>query len=233
MDQQQGGSPQLFYIPNQYYTKYSQMGGWLLVFMVFFFMGLIFTCYSYISGFFLLILAIMQISDDSWMIMLDQYASIIIALMYFIPKTIAYINIMKKKPRFISLLIFSESIRIVSVIITLVLIFYFLEPVYNSIIIMIAAPPILFNITAIFYLTWSIRVRTYMGSDDYITKVLLMRLLRVKAPKPEAPYKAVHNTNPIYQSLLAPCQQAPMPPNQPQAPMPLDQSQPPPAPPSS
>ena len=223
MDQYQNRNPEPFYVPNPYFAKYSQMGGWLLVFVIIFLFGLIPSCFTLIGDLSQLFFSFLLTNDYSGFDLLSQLFSLFISLLYLAPKTIAYINIMRKKGIFITILISYELVRILCVSF-LVFLFYDHETIYSVIIVIITAPSILYNIIAIFYLTWSVRVRTYMGSDEYITKDPLMRLIRVKAPKPEAPYKAVHNSNPVFQSLLAPCQQTPMP---------QDQSQVPPAPPTS
>jgi len=225
MNQYQTTSPDYSMVPNPLYAKYVQMGGALLFFVIWFWLGLGLVVLSTVG------ILIAWLSQNSMMKVIEGslYPGTfllvfvtITSIIYMIIKFIAYSRINSRKGTFITLLIVCEALNICSnIIVAIVSIILGSGFSYNVPRQTIISTVI--NCLIITYFVLSVRVRTYLGSDKYITDVFFAKLFKLKPPIPVEPYLVSYHPNPYQQGQTVPCQQ--------QAPYSSNQLQTPPTPP--
>ena len=209
MNQYQPESPGYSRVPNPLYAKYVQMGGALLFFVIWFWIGVGLAVLS--TGSILLAwfnqnstfgTIIGLVYPNTFLLVFTTITSII----YMIIKCVAYSRINSRKGMFITLLVACEVLNIcssvISTIVTIVLGYGF-----NSSTFMQNITPTVINCLIIMYFVLSVRVRTYLGSDEYITGDFFAKLLKLRPPIPVEPYLVSYQPNPYQQSQTAPCQQ--------------------------
>ena len=186
MEQNQNYYPNIKKTPNPLFNKYSNLGGWLLFFVV---MNII----AVVIG----VIGILAILPDYLDMVSELSASgdpnhgtpflllFISGIVQLIIVTIATIMIFRRQRGFLTIIFFDAFLSILAVIFGFVL--SSMYPWYTSGgDIPNAIYSITINILVVVYFVKSVRVRTYMGSDEYITKGMFTS--GITPPQPVEPY---------------------------------------------
>ena len=177
-------------IPNPLYEKYSKLGGWLLAFVVMFIIAIplaVIALSLAVPGFISLIPQLRELGHDflisTMIISLIGSAIMMILIISFI------VMVFQKNRHFLTPLIILVILEIPLFILTIMLVLRY--PGSGNIVreLLYFARDVLF----LGYFIKSVRVRTYMGTDEYLTKGPFSRLILhwFKPPVPEEPYHIV------------------------------------------
>ena len=191
MEQYQGANPNTRIVPNPRYEKFSKLRGWLLVFVVSFIFGIV-------GGAANLAMMIMELSPDFFDAIPLLFSMghgflviatiiIIIGIVIALGLMIGIVTMIFQKSRYFSTLLIIAVILEIPMIVLLVMLYY-MYPEYDNPASLISG--FIRDILILVYFVKSVRVRTYMGTDEYLTKGpfsrLLMRLF--KLPVTVEPY---------------------------------------------
>ncbi|MCL2495266.1 MAG: hypothetical protein FWE98_06375 [Oscillospiraceae bacterium] len=147
--------------------KYQKLGGWLLVFTIFYFLQLGGVFLQFGEGGLMDVLRGWSMYDGArgWLLLAGQVASLLLIFIYFF----AGIEILRRNPYFLRTRQLAFAVTALDIALKLAdgLLYGFAAYEQASVVIQAAflACSLVF---AMLYYTRSVRVRTYMGSDEYL-----------------------------------------------------------------
>ena len=189
-NQNQDHNPNTVTAPNPQYEKYSQMGGWLLFLVILAVIDILFKLWSLFTSYPALISLTPSIFElESPVLNLVTVYDLVGIPALTILSFLTIVMILRRHRSFLTFFSFCVIIGLLSLIMIFVAGSAYPESLtVNTAVLGFIGFVISFLV--LLYFATSVRVRTYMGNDEYITKSLFTR--GVKPPQPIEPFSTLY-----------------------------------------
>ena len=170
--------------------RFKKLGGWLLLFVIWYFLQGCGVFLQLGEGGLMDILRGWQMytGAQGWLLAAGQALSLLLAIVY----VAAAIEIVRRNPYFLRTRQWAIVFTALDVIIRMINgILYGFEGFALPLLILQEAIFIFGLLFAMLYYTRSVRVRTYMGSDEYLREAIFTK--KIKSPEPAVPDKSDAN----------------------------------------